>query len=127
MSTHLWFPLLLAAVLAGCAQSSKQARVDAKTVNWSERIGRYTWDQAMADLGKPAVIGESAAGRSAEWVLRRSPRVSFGFGVGGGSYGSSGGVGVGVGTSVSPPPSGEYLRLEFGPDGQLSKWSRIKY
>jgi len=123
-------PLFLAALCAlatGCASSSKSSKPDPKTVNWNERIGAYTFEQAVTDMGKPAVVSESNEGRSAEWVLRRSPRMSFGFGVGTGSYGSHGGVGVGVGSSVSPPPSGEYLQLNFGTDGQLRAWSKVRY
>jgi len=113
---------------AGCASSSnKPAKVDPKTVNWSERVGTYTYDQAVGELGRPSIVGESSEGRTAEWVLRRSPRMSFGFGVGGGSFGSSSGVGVGVGSSVSPPPHGENLRLTFAPDGKLKAWSKVKY
>jgi hypothetical protein len=132
--------LLLAAILAlaGCASSSsssssgtakpaKPVKVDPKKVNWSEHIGTYTFDQAMVELGKPAVVGESSAGKNAEWVLSRSPQMSFGFGIGGGSYGSGGGVGVGVGTGISPPPHGEYLRLTFDPGGKLKEWTKVKY
>ena len=128
--------LLVAATLAlvGCASSSsgtakpaKPVKVDPKTVNWSEHIGTYTFDQAMAELGRPALVGESSAGRTAEWVLRRSPQMSFGFGVGGGSYGSGGGVGVGVGSGISPPPHGESLRLIFDPEGKLKEWTKVKY
>ncbi len=124
------FLLLLAGILAlaGCASDPKSPKKpDPKTINWSERVGTYTYDQALGDLGKPAVIGESAEGRTAEWSLRRSPRVSFGLGVGGGSFGSRGGVGVGVGSTVSPPPSGENLRLKFDKDGKLKEWSKVTY
>ena len=127
--------LLVAAslALACCASSSsssgsaKPAKVDPKTVNWSDHIGTYTFDQAMVELGKPALVGESNAGKTAEWVLRRSPQMSFGFGVGGGSYGSGGGVGVGVGSGISPPPHGENLRLIFDPEGKLKEWTKVKY
>ena len=123
------FLLLLAVTLAlaGCASDPKSSKPDPKSINWSERVGTYTYDQALGDLGKPAVIGESAEGRTAEWSLRRSPRVSFGLGVGGGSFGSHGGVGVGVGSTVSPPPSGENLRLKFDKDGKLTEWSKVTY
>ena len=113
-----------ALAMAGCASSSKP---DPKTVNWSERVGTYTYEQAMADLGKPAVVGESSEGKTAEWVLHRSSGMSFGFGVGGGSFGSSSGAGVGVGTSVSPPPHGESLRLNFDKDGKLKEWTKVRY
>jgi len=121
------FLVALCGLAAGCASSSKSSKPDPKTVNWSERIGAYTYEQALADLGKPAVVGESNDGRMAEWILRRSPRMSFGFGVGTGSFGRHSAVGVGVGSSVSPPPSGEYLQLKFGPDGQLKEWSKVRY
>ena len=121
------FVAALCALATGCASSSKSGKPDPKTVNWNERIGAYTYDQAVADMGKPAVVGESSDGRSAEWILRRSPHMSFGFGVGTGSYGPHGGVGVGVGSTVSPPPGGEYLHLNFGADGQLKSWSKVRY
>lgn len=121
--------LMLAAVLVlgGCATGSKSSKPNLKTINWSERIGTYTYDQALADLGKPVLIGESSDGKTAEWSLRRSPRVSFELGLGTGSFGRSGGVGVGVGSSVTPPPSGENLRLKFDTDGKLKEWSKVTY
>lgn len=123
---------LLAAVLivqSGCSSSPKPniSKSEASKINWSERVGTYTYDQAIADLGKPAVVGESSIGKTVEWVLRRSPQMSFGFGVGGGSYGGGSGVGVGVGSGVSPPSHGENLRLVFGGDGKLKEWTKVTY
>ena len=119
--------LLLSAVLSlvifGCASHPK---ID-PNINWNERIGNYTYDQALAELGKPAVVAETSEGRYADWVIKRSPNVSFGIGVGGGTYGSHVGTGVGVGTSVSPPPHGEYLHLAFDPQGLLRSWSRVRH
>lgn len=80
-------------VLAGCATHPK---VDSN-IDWKSRIGSYTYEQAMVELGKPDVIGESSEGKAAEWITKRSPQVSFGFGVGHGVYGHHGGTGVGVG------------------------------
>ena len=116
-------------LLAGCSSSPKPrlSKSEATKVNWTEKVGHYTYDEALADLGKPEVVGESAGGRTAEWVLRRSPRMSFGFGVGGASYGGGSGVGVGVGSSVSPPPRGENLRLVFDSAGQLKEWTKLTY
>jgi len=114
---------------AGCASKPKPnlSKSEIEKINWSERIGSYTYEQALADLGRPAVSGESNEGRTAEWILKRSPQMSFGFGVGGGSYGSGGGVGVGAGTGFTPPPSGEYLRLKFDKADHLVEWSKVKY
>lgn len=123
--------LVLAAVLAltGCSSSPKPrlSKSEARAVNWSDRIGSYTYDQAIADLGHPLITGESGAGRSAEWALRSSPRISFGLGVGGGTYGPGTGIGAGVGSTVSPPPHGENLRLTFGEDGRLKEWTKVRY
>ena len=129
MSTNLSFLAVVLMVLAGCASSPKPnlSKAEAAKVNWSERVGTYTYDQALADLGKPEVVGESGTGKTAEWVLQRSPRMSFGFGVGGGSFGGGSGVGVGVGSSVSPPPRGENLRLVFGKDGKLKESVKVRY
>lgn len=113
----------------GCSSSPKPrlSKAEIQQINWSERIGSYTYAEALTDLGKPAAISESSTGRTAEWVLRRSPQMSFGVGVGGGSYGGGVGTGVGVGTGITPPTRGEYLRLRFGPDEKLAEWSKVKY
>ena len=108
---------------AGCASHPK---VDAN-LDWNSRIGAYTYEAAVTELGKPEVYAESREGRSAEWIIKRSPRLSFGFGIGQGVYSSHSAVGVGVGTSVSPPPHGEYLRLKFGLDNKLTEWTKVKY
>ena len=112
----------LSLVLAGCATRPK---VDPH-IDWNQRIGSYKYDQAVVELGKPDVVGESSEGKMAEWITRRSSRVSFGFGVGHGMYGRHSATGVGVGTSVSQPPGGEYLRLTFGQDGNLKAWSKVR-
>src|SRR5215510_678896 len=119
--------LLLLLSLLGCASPSKTAKVDPRTINWNERIGNYTYDQAIAELGKPAMTGESGEGKTAEWILQRSPQMSFGFGFGGGGYGSHSAIGAGVESSVSPPPHGENLRLRFDSDGKLKEWSKVRY
>src|SRR5690349_12997753 len=110
--------LFLIFVAGGCSSSPKPrlSKSEARAVNWGERVGSYTYDQAIADLGHPLVVGESGAGRTAEWALRSSPRISFGLGVGGGTYGPGTGIGAGVGSTVSPPPHGENLRLTFDPE-----------
>jgi hypothetical protein len=119
--------LLLLPQFTGCASATKQAKANARNIDWNSRVGSYSYADATAEFGKPDFIEESGDGRVAEWVLHRSPRVSFGIGVGSGSYGGGVGTGVGVGTSVTPRPRGEYLRLAFDTDEKLSAWSLIKY
>ena len=113
---------VLLALLAGCAT---RPRVD-PNIDWNSRVGNYTYGQAVAELGKPDAVSESSDGRVVDWILKRSPNVSFGFGVGHSVAGPHVGTGVGVGTSVSPPPHGEYLRLVFDPENKLRAWSRTR-
>jgi hypothetical protein len=121
----LWLSLMMVVLLTGSCASGPKANI--KNIDWRSRIGTYTYEEALAELGEPDVIGETREGLVGEWVLRRSPMISFGFGFGGGGYGHHSSSGVGVGTSVSPPPSGEYLRLRFDRDDKLVESSRIRY
>jgi hypothetical protein len=96
---------------AGCASKPK--------VDWNARVGTFTYDQAVIELGPPDRITEISDGRKlADWVTDRtsSPR----FGIGFGSYGGSGGVGVGTGTGGNPIE--KILRLTFDKEGQLIQW-----
>jgi len=121
----LWRSFIVLALLTGSCASGPKANI--KNIDWGGRIGTYTYEEALAELGEPDVVGETNEGMIAEWVLRRSPMVSFGFGFGGVGYGHHTSTGVGVGTSVSPPPSGEYLHLRFDKDGKLTEWTRVRY
>jgi hypothetical protein len=115
--------MLAACLLFGCASEQKAARKNASKVDWSQQVGVYYYKQALAELGPPAVLTESPSGTTAEWVLRRSPRVSFGLGTAfAGPH-----TAVGVGNGVPLPQHGENLRLRFGPDGRLEEWSKINF
>ena len=113
--------LLLAA--GGCATHPK---VD-PNINWNSRIGSYTYEQALAELGRPDAVVESSAGKAADWILKRGSQMSFGLGVGHSVFGPHVGTGVGVGTSVSPPPHGQYLHLAFDPEGKLTSWQKVQH
>ena len=115
--------LAVVSLITACASKPK---VDPNR-DWSALIGTYSFAQALAELGTPATTGASPEGRFAEWTLKRSPQMSFGVGMGTGSYGRHGGVGVGTGTSITPPPRGEYLRLDFGTNDLLQSWAKTKY
>lgn len=96
---------------AGCTTKPK--------VDWNARVGSFTYDQAVIEMGPPDRVTEISEGRKvADWVTGRtsSPRVSFGFG----SYGGGGGVGVGTGTGGNPIE--KILRLTFDREGQLLHW-----
>ena len=108
--------LLLAVVglvFSGCATKPK--------VDWDSRIGTFTYDQAVVELGPPDRESTLTDGRKvAEWVVgrKRSGGLSIGFG----SY--SGPVGVGVSKSVGPGPQDKVLRLTFDEQGKLQSWAR---
>ncbi len=86
-------------------------------------MGHYTFEQAVEELGPPVASTPLQDGtRVADWFLKAGPQISFGLGTGAfGPHGS-----VGVGQSVALPRSGQYLRLVFGPDGQLQRWEKFR-
>lgn len=98
---------------AGCATPK---------VDWQSRVGTYTFDQAVTDLGPPDKSSKLSDGTLvAEWVESR-PSGGFSFGVGGGTYSRGSSVGMGVGTSTAS--GARWLRLTFGADGRLMSFSR---
>jgi hypothetical protein len=113
----LWFPagLLLVMVNPGCSSTPKP--------DWNQRVGSYTFDDAVRELGPPVSSIRLQDGSTvAEWFLKYGSQVSFGFGTS--MYG--GGGAVGVGQTVTTPPKGHYLRLIFGPDGKLQRWEKFQ-
>ena len=117
--------LLLAAVLTGCATTPK--------IDWAGRVGSYTYDQAVTDLGPPDKSARLSDGTTvAEWLTQR--------GYSGGYTGFDYGFGYGPYCGRWPyyysppifhhyyePPSPDYfLRLIFGPDGKLKDWKRVR-
>jgi hypothetical protein len=119
----LFAAILVILLLGGCATRPKIN----PNIDWNSRIGSYTYEQTLAELGKPDVIAESSDGRTMDWIIKRSPNMSFGFGVGNALYGPHVGTGVGVGTTVAPPPHGEYLRLIFDQQNRLKAWTHQRY
>jgi hypothetical protein len=105
---------LLVILNPGCASTPKP--------DWDQRIGTFTYDDAVHELGPPVASTQLQDGTTvAEWFLGAGSQMSFGMGMG--SYGSSGGVGVGH--SVTTPPKGKFLRLTFGPDHKLQRWEKF--
>lgn len=89
------------------------------TVDWSSRVGNYTYDQAVLELGPPDRMTEISGGKKvADWVVghSRSPRFSIGVG----TYGRGGGVGGGTGTGGDSIE--QILRLTFAANGTLESW-----
>lgn len=107
--------LLLAAGLltTGCSSTPK--------VDWNSRVGNYTYDQAVAELGPPDKSAKLTDGQTvADWITahRQGSSVSVGTGFGLG-YG-----GVGVGQTIGGGYSERILRLTFGADGKLAAWTK---
>jgi hypothetical protein len=116
----IWSALGLLAVFlsTGCATNK---------VDWNARIGNYTHDQAVMELGPPDKSAKLSDGTLvAEWLTRR-----------GYAYGSTG-MFYGYGYPYHyyypapfyhyyyDPPSPDYfIRLTFAPDGKLLSWKRV--
>lgn len=101
------------ALFAGCKSTPK--------ADWNTRVGTYTYDQAVADLGVPDKSTELSDGRRvAEWITRRSGGSAVSFGVG--TFGRHTGVGVSQTVGTGGTPHG--LRLTFDKDGRLAAWAK---
>lgn len=113
------FPLTLASLglgamlLAGCSTTPP--------VDWERRVGNYTFDQAVIELGPPDKQAKLSDGSTvAEWILGRSGGSALS--VGTGVY--SRGTGVGVSQTIGTGRAQRVLRLVFDPDGKLTSWSK---
>jgi hypothetical protein len=101
----------VAVVFAGCATS----------IDWNSRVGSYTFDQAVAELGPPDKQAKLTTGQVvAEWISRYYNGGSTSV-VGTGYYGYRGGT-----TVIHHPPSyyEDTLRLTFATNHVLTAWSK---
>jgi hypothetical protein len=114
MKKKLSAPILALAVgifLVGCATNR---------VNWDARIGAYTYDQAVVELGPPDKQAKLTDNQTvAEWISRYATGGSVG--VGTGFY--SGGIGGGV-IQTTPIYRESKLCLIFSTNHILTAWSR---
>jgi hypothetical protein len=105
---------MLSFIFAGCKSTPR--------VDWNSRIGNYTYNQAVEELGPPDKMAKLSDGKTvADWI-KHSHGGGMSFGVGTGFYGSHTGVGTSVGTSTGYPD--QVLRLTFGPDGKLQEFKK---
>ena len=116
-SKLLFLGMLLAVVViligTGCASKPKE--------DWNGRLGTYTYDQAVMELGPPNRQTTLSDGRTvAAWVVGHTGGGGLSLGVGG----YSGHAGVGVSQSMGSVGYDKVLRLTFGPDGKLTEWNR---
>src|SRR5205809_4479055 len=104
--------VLLLLLSVGCATAK---------IDWNSRIGNYTYDQAVAELGPPDKFAKLTDGTIvAEWMTRR------------GYSGGSAGIMYGHPYYYHPwhyyyePPSPDYfIRLTFGSDGKLQAYKPV--
>lgn len=112
------FFLLTPTFMTGCKT--------APPVDWNSRVGNYTFDRAVTELGPPDKSAKLSDGRTvAEWVSgqRRNSSMSIGTGVFSGGYGRSG-VGLGVGQTIGGSYRDRVLRLTFDAANRLVAWSK---
>ena len=104
-----------ACLLAGCVTGPK--------IDWNTRVGSYTHDAAVTELGPPDKSAKLTDGTVVEeWLISRSGgqgRVLIGpppYAYSGYSYPAY---------ALDSYPSYEwFLRLTFGPDGTLKSWKK---
>jgi hypothetical protein len=107
-----WAPLFLLLGFLGCA---------APRIDWAGRIGSYTYDQAVLELGPPDKQARVEDGTVvADWLTQRGRMVVYG--TYGYPYCFYGPVYPPYFESYSFPDY--YLRLIFGPDGRLKTWKK---
>lgn len=110
---HGVFRLLAVLLLAGCATGK---------VNWAARVGQFTHDQAIVELGPPDKQARLTDGSVvAEWLIKRGRSIVY---PGGGYYGPPGYYG-GVYPGYIQTGPDYFLRLTFGADGRLTAWKRF--
>lgn len=106
--------LLLCLMLAGCATPK---------IDWDARVGHYTYDQAVLELGPPDKSATLTDGTIvADWITRRAETVFAPapyYLPRGGYFGP-----------LTPMPTGmyfpaRYLRLTFDAAGILKSWKQV--
>jgi hypothetical protein len=112
IALRLFALIIVAALFAGCVSP---------TTTWNKRIGHYTYDQAIIDLGPPDKAAKLSDGRHvAEWISRYSNGSGTAIVSGFGPYPG----GVGIVQTVGPQYYESKLRLTFGTNNILSEWNK---
>ena len=106
--------LLAAFAFAGCATGPK--------IDWAARVGNYTYNQAVLELGPPDKVAKLDNGIIvANWITHQG----YAYTTGGGApvYGAYPGTVIVPAYNQSYSPT-YYLRLTFGADGKLTEWKK---
>lgn len=109
--------LLLIFLLTGCATTRR--------IDWASRVGNYTYEQAILELGPPDKSAKLSDGTTvAEWLTRRGYTYAYApYGYYGYSPWWYGPVYPAYFDTYSVP--NYFVRLIFGPDGRLRDWKRF--
>ena len=104
--------LLAIALVSGCATT--------KQVDWNSRVGHYTYDQAVTELGPPARQARLSDGKVvSKWFFQ--PPVGPRFNSGMSNYGNNG---FGAGQTPGGGYNDQMLQLTFETNGTLTAWSK---
>ena len=110
-----WLALMLAALaLAGCVTQK---------IDWSARVGNYTYDQAVMELGPPDKSAKLTDGTVvADWLTHHAQTI-----VAPEPYFAPPGCYFGPLTPMRTETCvpAQYLRLTFGADGKLKTWKEV--
>jgi hypothetical protein len=109
-----WVMALALFALAGCATPK---------IDWASRVGHYTFDQAVVELGPPDKQATLSNGsRVADWLTRRGRNAIYG--TAGGIYGGPGMPSYAP-IYVGPGTPDCFRRLNFDAHGRLTAWKKF--
>jgi hypothetical protein len=94
--------VLAATIFAGCKTVSP--------TDWNSRVGHYTFNEAVADLGQPDKMTKTSDGKTvAQWITL---------------HGHTGFSTVGFGPNLQQTYRDHVLELTFGTNDVLAAWAR---
>jgi hypothetical protein len=103
---------LLAAFLTGCTTTPP--------IDWSSRVGHYTYDQAVAEFGRPSRQARLSDGATVyKWSAQ--PAATPNLNTGMSYYGSTGFT---SNQTAGPGGIDQMLQLTFDTNGVLTAWSK---
>jgi hypothetical protein len=109
LSLAILFPAIL--FITGCKTAQ---------VNWDSRVGVYTFEQAVADMGPPDKQARLSDGKNvAQWITLHGSNGFFG----GGTYANNN-YGMAAGQNIAQSYKDHVLELTFGTDGKLVSWAK---
>jgi hypothetical protein len=86
--------------------------------DWAARVGHYTYDQAVLEMGPADKEAKLADGTVvADWLLYRG--TTYIYGTGDPCWPSY------AGPAVAQTTPSRFLRLTFGPNSQLTAWKKV--